>query len=40
MKFPRDAPKSKVIKSFERLGFRIVKEKGDGRKNGKNRRGF
>ena len=25
MKFPRDAPKQKVIKTFERLGFRIVR---------------
>ena len=25
MKFPKDVPKSKVIKSFERLGFRIVR---------------
>jgi predicted RNA binding protein YcfA (HicA-like mRNA interferase family) len=24
MKFPRDAPKRKVIKTFENLGFRIV----------------
>jgi len=25
MKFPRDAPKRKVIKTFENLGFRIVR---------------
>ena len=25
MKFPRDAPKRKVIKTFEYLGFRIVR---------------
>jgi len=25
MKFPRDAPKQKVIKSLERLGFSIVR---------------
>ncbi len=25
MKFPRDAPKRKVIKTFEILGFRIVR---------------
>ncbi|WXG39431.1 MAG: type II toxin-antitoxin system HicA family toxin [Candidatus Freyarchaeum deiterrae] len=26
MKFPRDAPKRKVIKTLENLGFRIVRE--------------
>jgi len=25
MKFPRDAPKRKVIKTFEKLGFKIVR---------------
>ena len=25
MKFPRDAPKRKVVKTFEKLGFKIVK---------------
>jgi hypothetical protein len=25
-KFPVDAPKAKVIKTFERLGFRLIKE--------------
>jgi predicted RNA binding protein YcfA (HicA-like mRNA interferase family) len=25
MKFPKDAPKRKIIKSLERLGFRTVK---------------
>ncbi|MDD2666494.1 MAG: hypothetical protein PHD13_05660 [Methanocellales archaeon] len=25
MKFPRDAPKRKVIKTFENLGFRIFR---------------
>ena len=25
MKFPRDAPKNKVIKTFEKLGFRTVR---------------
>jgi len=41
MKFPRDAPKSKVIKTLESLGFKIlrtgnhismVRENSDGRK--------
>ena len=26
MKFPRDAPKNKVIKTLEAFGFRIVRE--------------
>jgi len=25
MKFPRDAPKRKVIKTFEKLGFKIIR---------------
>ena len=25
MKFPRDAPKQRVIKTFEALGFRVMK---------------
>ncbi|MDI6888118.1 MAG: type II toxin-antitoxin system HicA family toxin [Methanocellales archaeon] len=25
MKFPKDAPKRKVIKTFEKLGFKIVR---------------
>ncbi len=26
MRFPRDAPKRKVLKTLEKLGFRIVRE--------------
>lgn len=26
-KFPVDAPKSKVVKTFERLGFRLIRER-------------
>lgn len=26
-KFPVDAPKNKVVKTFERLGFKIVRER-------------